>query len=322
MSRRPLSFPISPTHADFPSFCLDPPSVFAFLTLFISQYTKYAKNDFHISGESYAGTYLPNIASVINRNTQALTGLGELAPLPKLNFKSVLIGNGLTDPKVQFGTGVYDYACKVSVVPPVPASSQHHTPSDAPCPSSLQSPYAVFEQDGPECANLKAKGPSCAKLIDNCYKSGSRFACVPAALYCWTQMYGDFNKLGLNPYDVRKTCDKAPEKDGPLCYPQMGWVEEYLYVYLHISISRVPSSWTRSYLPPVLLPLSSLLRTGTDPTSKPSSASPPRASLHHATCRSTRRSCSRVTACTTLPRSSLISSLPASECSSTPERQT
>ena len=41
-------------------------------------------------------------------------------------------------------------------------------------------------------------------------------------------MYGDFNKLGLNPYDVRKTCDKAPEKDGPLCYPQMGWVEEWL----------------------------------------------------------------------------------------------
>lgn len=95
-----------------PSLCLDRssfprhvPSVFAFLSLFISQYSKYAKNDFHISGESYAGTYLPNIATVIQANTLALTELGSLAPLPTLNFKSVLIGNGLTDPKVQFGTG-------------------------------------------------------------------------------------------------------------------------------------------------------------------------------------------------------------------------
>lgn len=29
-------------------------------------------------------------------------------------------------------------------------------------------------------------------------------------------------------YDVRKTCDKSPEKDGPLCYREMGWMETYL----------------------------------------------------------------------------------------------
>lgn len=29
-------------------------------------------------------------------------------------------------------------------------------------------------------------------------------------------------------YDVRKTCDKSPDKDGQLCYKEMGWMETYL----------------------------------------------------------------------------------------------
>lgn len=29
-------------------------------------------------------------------------------------------------------------------------------------------------------------------------------------------MYGAFQQLGLNPYDVRQSCDR--EKDGDLCY--------------------------------------------------------------------------------------------------------
>lgn len=29
-------------------------------------------------------------------------------------------------------------------------------------------------------------------------------------------------------YDVRKTCDRAPDKDGQLCYKEMGWMETYL----------------------------------------------------------------------------------------------
>lgn len=118
-----------------------------------------------------AGTYLPHIASVIHRESLALEELGEAAPLPRLRLASVLIGNGLSDPRVQFGHGVYDYACA--------------------------SPQAVFDPSGPECANIAAKAPQCARLIESCYKTGSRFSCTPAGLYCWSQLYGDFQKLGL-----------------------------------------------------------------------------------------------------------------------------
>ena len=49
---------------------------------------------------------------------------------------------------------------------------------------------------------------------------------VPAALYCWSQLYGSFQQLGLNPYDVRRTCDRV--KDGQLCYKEMKWIDTYL----------------------------------------------------------------------------------------------
>ncbi|KAK1048254.1 hypothetical protein LTR33_014894, partial [Friedmanniomyces endolithicus] len=65
--------------------------VYALLTLFFKQFPEYAKQDFHISGESYAGHYIPVFASEIlshkNRN---------------INLQSVLIGNGLTDGLTQY----------------------------------------------------------------------------------------------------------------------------------------------------------------------------------------------------------------------------
>ena len=32
----------------------------------------------------------------------------------------------------------------------------------------------------------------------------------------------------MNPYDVRRKCDRSESKDGPLCYKQMGWIETWL----------------------------------------------------------------------------------------------
>lgn len=104
--------------------------------MFIARYQTY-KGDFHLSGESYAGTFLPHLAFVLHSNTKALRSLENLAPLPTLNFKSILIGNGLTDPLIQMGQGVYEYAC--------------------------ESKYAVFEKNSQECKNLAAKSPTCAR---------------------------------------------------------------------------------------------------------------------------------------------------------------
>jgi cathepsin A (carboxypeptidase C) len=79
---------------------------------------------------------------------------------------------------------------------------------------------------------------SAPRLIQSCYTYGSRFTCVPAALYCWSQLYGDFQKLGLNPYDVRKKCDRAEDKDGPLCYREMGYIETLVRSHACVLLKR------------------------------------------------------------------------------------
>ncbi|QPH05301.1 hypothetical protein C2857_003012 [Epichloe festucae Fl1] len=65
--------------------------VYALMTLFFEQFPEYSKQELHISGDSYAGHYIPIFAAEIlshkNRN---------------INLQSVLIGNGLTNPYIQY----------------------------------------------------------------------------------------------------------------------------------------------------------------------------------------------------------------------------
>ncbi|KDQ62966.1 hypothetical protein JAAARDRAFT_146814 [Jaapia argillacea MUCL 33604] len=173
--------------------------VYAFLELFLQRYPEYSKAPFHIAAESYGGTYAPNIASVIYKNNKELA-LAPTSDLTTINLASVILANGLTDPYIQMAS-VPDYVCN--------------------------GPFPVYDDpEGPECSALRMKVPTCQRLIKSCYSSNSRFACVPAALYCWGQLFGPLQQTGLNPYDVRKTCDK--QKDGPLCYKQMGWIETWM----------------------------------------------------------------------------------------------
>lgn len=173
--------------------------VYAFLELFLNRFPEYSKQPFHIAAESYGGTYAPNIAHVIHQENKKL----QLAPIPKLmhiNLASVMLGNGQTDPYVQMGA-VADYVC--------------------------EGPYPVYDDpNGPQCRALRAKTPTCQRLIKSCYQFNSRLTCVPAILYCNSQLYGPLMQTGLNPYDVRRKCNRA--EDGDLCYKQMSWIETWM----------------------------------------------------------------------------------------------
>jgi len=112
-----------------------------------------------------------------------------------------MLANGLTDPNVQLGS-VPDYACN--------------------------GPYPIYDDpEGPECMALRAKVPTCQNLIKTCYQFKSRFTCVPAIVYCNSQIFAPvIQTTNINPYDVRIPCNK--EENGELCYAQMGWVDTYL----------------------------------------------------------------------------------------------
>lgn len=142
--------------------------VYALLTLFFKQFPEYSSQDFHITGESYAGHYIPVFASEILSHKKR-----------NINLKSVAIGNGLTDPYTQ-----YEYYRPMAC-------------GEGPWPAVL---------DQTTCQAMDASLPRCQSLIQNCYESQSIWSCVPASIYCNNAMIGPYQKTGQNPYDIRKKC--------------------------------------------------------------------------------------------------------------------
>ncbi|KAK0533649.1 hypothetical protein OC842_002904 [Tilletia horrida] len=178
--------------------------VYAFLQLFFQKFPDLSKKDFHVAAESYGGHYAPNIASVIHKNNQAIKSNDvSSAAAVHINLASVLIGNGLTEPYTQFAS-VYDFAC------------------------SPENKFRLFDPESSTCIGLKQKAKTCQGLIGQCQKYNSQLVCTPATLYCWGSMYGDAQNSGKNLYDVRRTCDRAEDKDGPLCYKQMEWIDVFM----------------------------------------------------------------------------------------------
>ncbi|KAI9479496.1 Alpha/Beta hydrolase protein [Zychaea mexicana] len=173
--------------------------VYAFLQLFFKEFSEYSALDFHIAGESYAGHYIPAIGGELNRNNKgkfAAAGLEAYAStLSTINLKSLLIGNGLTDPLIQ-----YKYYSKMA------------------CDNSYGS---VLPQS--TCDAMDRQYPACATLIKNCYDTQSVWQCLPAAMKCNKDQIQPYQQTGMNPYDVREKC-----KGGNLCYEILGSVQKYL----------------------------------------------------------------------------------------------
>ncbi|KAK7099541.1 probable serine carboxypeptidase CPVL [Littorina saxatilis] len=65
--------------------------LYSFLVQFFQIYSEYQSNDFYITGESYAGKYVPAISYKIHMENQG-------HPKVKINFKGMAIGDGLCDP--------------------------------------------------------------------------------------------------------------------------------------------------------------------------------------------------------------------------------
>ncbi|CAG8707057.1 3047_t:CDS:2, partial [Scutellospora calospora] len=171
--------------------------VYAFLQIFFQEFPKFAHLDFHIAGESYAGHYIPAIAAEINNNNKG-TSSWILANQPKdlknINLESILIGNGLVDPLVQYKYYA-DMGCKSSYGP-------------------------VLEES--TCQRMRDAYPQCASMIQRCYDSSNALSCLPASMYCNREMIQPYQQTGKNVYDVRKDCE-----GGNLCYPILQAIEKY-----------------------------------------------------------------------------------------------
>lgn len=159
--------------------------VYALLTLFFKQFPEYAHQDFHIAGESYGGHYVPVFASEILSHKKR-----------NINLKSILVGNGLTDPLTQ-----YAYFRPMGC-------------GDGGWPAVL---------DESACRSMDNALPRCEAMIESCYNTESTWVCVPATIYCNNALLGPYQRTGQNVYDVRKKCE-----GDDLCYPGLSYITEYL----------------------------------------------------------------------------------------------
>ncbi|KAG6021425.1 hypothetical protein E4U41_002486 [Claviceps citrina] len=135
--------------------------LYALLTLFFHQFPEYAKQDFFVAGESYAGHYIPAIGHEILSHKDR-----------NINLKGLAMGNGLTDPLVQY-----------SYYRPMVCG---------------EGGYKAVLSD-PLCQMMKDAEPECTKLIQKCYDDGKAATCSAAKSYCNLNVLSVY---GGNMYDI------------------------------------------------------------------------------------------------------------------------
>lgn len=153
--------------------------MYDFLQQFMKAHPKLAALPFYAVGESYAGHYVPAVTHKIWQNNKNLT-----AGAVKINLKGTSVGNGLTDPEVQYG-----YYAKMA------NSTNDHAPLSAGTVNGMQKATA-----------------GCQKAIAGC-QTGGAVACLAATESCNLGLLIPYTLTGMNPYDMRIKCAKPP-----LCY--------------------------------------------------------------------------------------------------------
>ncbi|KAJ0979464.1 hypothetical protein J5N97_014938 [Dioscorea zingiberensis] len=148
--------------------------LYDFLQAFFEAHPKFLKNEFYITGESYAGHYIPAVTERVHRGNKEKEGL-------QINLKGFAIGNGLTNPSIQYGAYA-DYAYSMGLIG--------------------------------EAAHKKISKiyPICELGIKLCGSSGV-ITCFASYVLCNSIFTSILLVAGnINYYDIRKKCE------GELCY--------------------------------------------------------------------------------------------------------
>ncbi|XVF75602.1 hypothetical protein PTKIN_Ptkin13bG0199800 [Pterospermum kingtungense] len=148
--------------------------LYDFLQAFFAKHPEFANNDFYITGESYAGHYIPAFSARVHQGNKAKDGI-------HINLKGFAIGNGLTDPAIQY-KAYTDYALDMGII--------------------KQTEYD----------RINKLVPVCELAIKFCGTDGT-VSCLASYFVCNTIFSGIMALAGgINYYDIRKKCE------GSLCY--------------------------------------------------------------------------------------------------------
>lgn len=143
--------------------------MYDFFQAFFEAHPEYKKNKFFVTGESYAGHYVPAVASRLHKALKKKEGV-------PINLKGLAIGNGLTQPDIQY-EAYADYALDMNLI-------------------------SAVDHD-----KLSKLFPACAASIKLCGPKGT-IGCMAALIICQSIFTSILLLAGnnVNYYDVRKEC--------------------------------------------------------------------------------------------------------------------
>ncbi|TMW66298.1 hypothetical protein Poli38472_004063 [Pythium oligandrum] len=163
-------------------------NIYFFMEGFLEKHPELRDREFYITGESYGGHYVPAAAHHIweqNKNN---------ASSAKINLQGIAIGNGITDPAIQ-----WPYTQKMA-----------------------ENSYNITLVNATTYEAMNAAAPECGKKLEECQKDDS--VCMEGYEFCAENLLVPLNDAKRNPYDIRMPCDK---EDATKCY-EMDYVTKYL----------------------------------------------------------------------------------------------
>jgi len=148
--------------------------LYHFMQELVKTYPQYHASPFYVSGESYAGHFVPATAAAIME--------GNLAKNSEyIALKGIMVGNGLTDPEIQ-----YAYYPQMAFNSPT-------TPK-------------VINED--TYNQMVAAVPGCVSLIQQCKTDSDK--CTEAFNQCNLNLIDPVQETGVNQYDLREQCSHPP----------------------------------------------------------------------------------------------------------------
>ncbi|KAF9493039.1 serine carboxypeptidase [Pleurotus eryngii] len=167
--------------------------VAAFVVIFFEHFSKFRGRAFHLSGESYAGRYLPVFASEIYDQNARLVQRG----ITPINLNSIMIGNGATD-MYSLILSWPDFAC-----------------------SKIGRPVL----DIASCVAAKKMVPRCRKWMHvSCFEHFDALDCDSAVTTCVAALGGPYVAAGWNIYDITQKCEDLEA----MCYPFLTHIQQFL----------------------------------------------------------------------------------------------
>lgn len=160
--------------------------MYHFLQNFFAKHPEYASSEFYVFGESYGGHYAPAIAHRIFQGNLKKEG-------SHINLAGVGVGNGLTDPVVQY----------------------QYYPTMA-----MNNSYDIKTVTEDQYEKMVKHLPTCISLAKACQFNSS--ICEQAYTFCNLMETTPYYNSGLNPYDIRVPCGESA-----LCYDFTN-IETYL----------------------------------------------------------------------------------------------